>query len=195
MYQCRVEEIFRKINERMIRCSSIFLGTNLTLIVTNIILRRIFNYTIFGITEIVAYLVLLTASTGLGQQEWVDNNIKMTALVESLRPRIQILFNTIVQVVSFIGFSVLSYYLAASALQRGLAGERTPALKLPYLLPFGYMALCFCWLSICQGVRAGLFLAGFIKYDDAKAAEILRKKPDNAPDADKAKPSEEVETV
>jgi TRAP-type C4-dicarboxylate transport system permease small subunit len=161
----------------MVAFASIGLVFMIVVIVGNIMLRKIFNRSIFGTTEIVSFSVLFIASLGLGHQEWIHNNITMTVLVETFRPRIQLLFHAIVSIICFVGFATITYFLGNSAMKKGVNGELSPTLHLPLVIPYGFMALCFVWLCVCLAVEIGLYLTAFIKYDDKKASEVLTGKP------------------
>jgi TRAP-type C4-dicarboxylate transport system permease small subunit len=160
----------------MVAFASIGLVIMVSVFVVNIILRRIFNRSIFGSTEIISYLSLYIASLGLGHQEWIHNNITMTVLVETFRPRIQLLFHTVVSIICFVGFTFATYFLGNATVKRAIAGDLTPTLRVPRAIPYGFLTLCFVWLCVCLVVETGLYLTAFIKYDDKKAAEVLTGK-------------------
>jgi TRAP-type C4-dicarboxylate transport system permease small subunit len=171
----------------MVAFASIGLVIMVAVFVVNIMLRRIFNRSIFGSTEIISYLSMFIASLGLGHQEWTHNNITMTVLVETFRPRIQLLFHTVVSIICLIGFTFVTYFLGNASIQRAVAGDLTPTLRIPRAIPYGFMTLCFVWLCVCLAMETGLYLTAFIKYDDKKAAEVLTGKPADAEIAEKSR--------
>lgn len=135
------------------------------IIIVNIIMRRFFNSSIMGSTEMVSYLSLFIGSIGLGHQEWTDNNITMTILLDAQKPRIRSLQRAVISFICFIGFSVVSFYLTCEAVSKGVVGELTPTLRIPMVIPTGFMAACFIFLCICLAVECVLYFLGFLKND------------------------------
>lgn len=168
MYDCKLEKIFRKINRILAMIGGVALTIMMAVIIANIITRKFFNSPIFAVSELVGYLSLFIGSIGLGQQEWIDNNITMTILVDALSPRNQSLLKAVRSLICFIGFSVVSYYLIGEASNKAVVGEVSSSLHIPLVLTSGFMAACFVFLSLCLAAKTILYLLGFIKYQSKK---------------------------
>lgn len=168
MYSCKLERIFQKINRVMAMIGGIALTIMMIIIIVNIITRKFFDAPIFAVSELVGYISLFIGSIGLGQQEWIDNNITMTILVDALSPRNQSLLKGIRSFICFIGFSVVSYYLVTEAINKGIVGEVSSSLHIPLVLTSGFMAVCFVFLSVCLAVKTVLYILGYLKFNSTE---------------------------
>ena len=168
MYECRVQKVFSKLCRALAFIGGIALTAMLIVIVANIVMRRFFNISILGSTEIVSYLSLFIGSIGLGHQEWIKGNITMTILPDSVKPRTSALIHAIISFICFAGFSVVSYYLTNEAIKKAIVGELSSTLHIPLVIPTGFMAACFIFLSINLAVMGILYVMGYIKNDWSK---------------------------
>ena len=174
MYQCRLERFFSILCRRLAIIGSVGLTVMMAVVIVNILARRLFNSAIFGATEIVSYLSLFIGSIGLGRQEWTDGNIRMTILGDALPKRGKWLLEAIICVICTIGFAVVSYFIGKQAVVKAIAGNHTTNLHIPMCIPYGFMSVCFAFLTVCIAVKCGLFLTSFIKGTDNSQA------PDNS---------------
>ena len=165
MYSCKLEKIFRKTNRVLATIGAVALTIMMVILIVNIITRKFFSAPIFAVSELVGYISLFIGSIGLGQQEWIDNNITMTILVDALSPRKQSLLRAIRSLICFIGFSIVSYYLVGDAINKGITGEVSSSLRIPLVFTSGFMSVCFVFLCVCLAVKTILYFLGYIKYD------------------------------
>jgi TRAP-type C4-dicarboxylate transport system permease small subunit len=54
------------------------------IIIVNIIMRRVFNAPIFGVVEVIKYVMLVCAALSLPENEWVEGNISMKLIPEKM---------------------------------------------------------------------------------------------------------------
>lgn len=165
MYNCKLERIFRKINRALATIGAVALTIMMIILIVNIITRKFFSAPIFAVSELVGYISLFIGSIGLGQQEWIDNNITMTILVDALPPRKQSLLRAVRSFICFVGFSIVSYYLVGDAVNKGITGEVSSSLRIPLVVTSGFMSICFVFLCICLAVKTLLYFLSYIKYD------------------------------
>ncbi|MDR3294378.1 MAG: TRAP transporter small permease subunit [Clostridiales Family XIII bacterium] len=114
-------------------------------IVVNIILRRIFNAPIFGVTEVIRYLMLFGASFALLENEWVDGNVNMLILLDKMSQKMRAVVFSITNLVISVGMIFISVLLVQQVVRR--YGEHTTSYELNIPVWLIELALTVgCWL-------------------------------------------------
>lgn len=158
----KAESLVKKTNKllrilTMIAAVAIF--SNVLMIVVNVILRRFFKAPIYGATEFVCYISLFTASFALGQNEWIDGNIRMTAILESFKnEKTRNIISFIVYAVSTIGLFIMTYLLLKMSVQDYITKEVSYELHFPLWLPAAIQTFGFFVMTIVMLIKSLLYL-------------------------------------
>jgi TRAP-type C4-dicarboxylate transport system permease small subunit len=131
------------------------------LVVANIVLRRFFNAPIFGSTEIVRYVSLAAASFALAENEWIDGNVKMTVLLESMSKKAYDLFILIGNVVCSAVFILISYLLILQSISKFAKVDVSTELSLPLWIPAAVLAFGFCVLTLSIVIKSVILVYAF----------------------------------
>lgn len=129
--------------------AGIFLTANMLIIIANIIMRRFFNSPIYGSTEIVSYLSLITASFALAQNEWFDGNIRMSLVIEILPHKLSQWLIFIDYIICSVAFVYVSYLLGDQAVRKYATGDISTDLGVPLYIFSSVLALGFAILTVC----------------------------------------------
>jgi TRAP-type C4-dicarboxylate transport system permease small subunit len=129
--------------------ASAFMFVNMAFIILNIVLRRFFSMPIFGATELVCYISLTVASFALCQNEWVDGNIRMTLILESLKERGGYILLFIVNLVCSVFFVIFSYLFIVQAIGKFQVNDTSYDLHIPVWIPNAILALGVCAMTAC----------------------------------------------
>jgi TRAP-type mannitol/chloroaromatic compound transport system permease small subunit len=127
---------------------------NVTMVVSNILMRRFFNMPIWGSTEFVKYISLITASLALVQNEWFDGNIRMTILPESISIKSKQILDVFVNVICTIAFIFVSYLLVRQAISKYVKWDVSADLHLPIFIFATVLAIGFVVLTLGIAFKA-----------------------------------------
>jgi TRAP-type C4-dicarboxylate transport system permease small subunit len=131
------------------RISCVFMGAVIVLIVVNVVLRRVFNAPIFGSTELICYGVLFTSSFALAQCEWVDGNIRMGLIIDTLpTDRLRNGFLFVINLACTVGLLVCCGLLINETLVKFAHGDQSLSLKLPIWLFYLVLSTGFVLLTL-----------------------------------------------
>lgn len=128
--------------------SELFLFVLMILVIVNVVMRRFFNAPIFGVTELVCYASLASASFGLAQTEWHDGNVRMTLVMEKTNAKFSTYLNLIINIIGTISFAFVAYLLVIQAINRSSQHQVSTELKIPMYIVTGILALGFVLLLI-----------------------------------------------
>lgn len=129
--------------------ASIFIVANMCIIIFNIVTRRFFNSPIYGSTEIVSYLSLITASFALAQNEWFDGNIRMSLVLEILPHKFSRYLIFVDYIVCSAAFVYITYLIGNQAVNKYVTGDISTDLGVPLYIFSAILALGFCILTVC----------------------------------------------
>jgi TRAP-type C4-dicarboxylate transport system permease small subunit len=118
------------------------------IIIVNIVMRRFFNSPIFGVTELIQYTMLFSASFAIVENEWVDGNVNMHMLLEKMTQRTRSFVLFIVNILTTFGMGVVDYLLFKQFLQRFAEGKVTHELGFPVWAPALVIAIGFGLLAV-----------------------------------------------
>jgi TRAP-type C4-dicarboxylate transport system permease small subunit len=131
------------------RVSCIFMGAVIILIVVNVVMRRAFNAPIFGSTELICYGVLFTASFALAQCEWVDGNIRMSLILDTI-PNVKrknlLLF--VINLACTIGLAICSALLINETALKFAHGDQSVSLRFPIWFFYLILSIGFVLLTL-----------------------------------------------
>ena len=123
-----------------------FFGVML-LIISNILLREIFNRPILGTYEIVGFLTAMGIGLALAHCALQDGHIAVGILMEKLSEKTQSLVAALIQGVSLIFWSGAVWYLIRFGQDMKVKGLVSPSAEIPvypviYLVAAGLLGLC-----------------------------------------------------
>lgn len=144
----KYEKTVSKIWAVMTQISNFFLFVLMMLVVINVVMRRVFNAPIFGVTELVCYGSLAAAAFGLAQTEWMDGNVRMTLVLERTSVKFGCVLNLVVNIVGLIGFSYVSWYLVQQVITDFTSGQLSSELRFPMYIVTCVLAIGFILLTI-----------------------------------------------
>ncbi len=164
--------------------SDIFLFGILILAVVNVMMRRLFNAPIFGVTELVCYGSLASAAFGLAQTEWLDGNVRMTLILEKTGVKFGCILNLLVNIVGTCGFTYVSCFLIKQAVDKFSTGHLSSELRFPMYIVTGILAIGFALLAVALLTKVILY-----------AKRIKNKQYSIEPPTSENKPEEEGENL
>jgi C4-dicarboxylate transporter DctQ subunit len=124
------------------------LFADIFIIVVNIILRRFFNEPIYGVTEMIRYVMLFSASFALVENEWVEGNVSMLIILEKLSQRTRVMFFAIINFFITIVMIIVSCLLIQQSLNRFTEHTVSNELHLPLWIPEMGLAVGCCLLAV-----------------------------------------------
>lgn len=136
--------------------ASVCLLANVLMIIANILMRRFFGAPIWGSTEFVKYISLITASFALAQNEWFDGNIKMTLLPENLPEKARQVLMVFVNIFCAAAFALISRLLVVQAIAKFTKWDISPELQLPIFIFASVLAAGFILLTVSIALKAVL---------------------------------------
>ncbi len=145
--------------------AGVFLTFNMLVIIANIIMRRLFSTPIFGSTEIVSYVSLITASFAVAQNEWFDGNIRMTLVMELISKKAGKILHFIDYIVCSIAFVYVSYLLVRQAADKFIVADFSSDLRIPLFIFAGVLALGFILLTACIILKTVILGYGMVTND------------------------------
>ncbi len=98
-------------------------------------MRRIFNAPIFGITEIIKYVMLVSAAFSLAENEWVEGNIAMHLIPEKLSEKGRSILSAIMNYVLGILLVYVTYLMFQQSYAHMGTYVSTLELSIPMWLP------------------------------------------------------------
>jgi TRAP-type C4-dicarboxylate transport system permease small subunit len=146
------------------RISCAFMGAVIVLIVVNVVLRRAFNAPIFGSTELICYGVLFTASFALAQCEWVDGNIRMGLIIDSIsgsRQRNMLLF--VINLACTVGLAICSGLLISETALKFVNGDQSVSLRFPIWFFYLILSIGFVLLTLTFAAKEIITVYSIIK--------------------------------
>ncbi len=119
----------------------------MTLVVSNIILRTVFNQPILGTYEYVGFLTALVIGLALANCAVQNGHIAVDFVVERFSAKAQATTDIVINSVSLGFWCLASWQLwvyAASTVDKGLVSQttQTPLYPFIYLVSLGFFALC-----------------------------------------------------
>jgi len=123
----------------------------MTLVVSNIILRVVFNQPILGTYEYVGFLTALVIGLALANCAVQNGHIAVDFVVERFPAKAQAITDIVINSVSLGFWCLASWQLlvyAASTVDKGLVSQttQTPLYPFIYLVSLGFFALCLVML-------------------------------------------------
>lgn len=121
------------------------------LIVTNIILRTVFNQPILGTYELVGFLTAMGVALALAHCAFQEGHIAVSFIMERFPLKIQAITAVFVSVVSLVFWVATVWSLGKFAYAMKIRGLVSPSAEIPvypfiYLVAFGLLGLCLVLL-------------------------------------------------
>ncbi|MGI6449677.1 MAG: TRAP transporter small permease [Desulfitobacteriia bacterium] len=137
----------RKICGSLDSLAGLCLISVMLLIVTNIVLRTVFNSPIIGANELTGFLTAIAVAFALAQCAWQNGHIAVTFLMERIPSKAQALLAVLVNALSLGFWMAASWYLVRFAQAMKLKGLVSPSAEIPvypfiYLVAAGVGGLC-----------------------------------------------------
>ena len=151
-------EMLKKINEKAWNfcayVSGIMMFCVAVMVLVNVILRRLTPYSIIGCTELVRYFMCIAASFALMQNEWVDGNVRVTIILDTLPEKKKKILDLICYIITSIGFIFITFFMCRQAIDALNRGTQTTDLFMPMWIFSSILALGFVFLTLCFWTRA-----------------------------------------
>lgn len=117
-----------------------FLGATILftslLLLANVILRYIFNYSIYWAEELVRYLMVWVIFLGSSQVAKHEGHITVDILYRAVGPKVKVFLDYLVNVVAILFCLVLAYYSYHQTMRVYSSQQISPALELPMWLTY-----------------------------------------------------------
>ena len=130
----RVSNVFDKI-------AGAFIVLVMVLVVSNVIMRVVFNSPIKGTYELIGLLTAVAVSMGLAYCAFQKGHIAVDYLVEYLPKKAQLIVNILNNFIAICFFSTSTWYLAKYANSMMKKGLVTATAEIP-IYPFIYLVAC-----------------------------------------------------
>jgi TRAP-type C4-dicarboxylate transport system permease small subunit len=143
-------------------------------VMVNVILRRFFNSPIYGSTEFIRYISLLSASLAIAENEWVEGNAKMSLLLEKLPKKYADTLIFISGAICSAVFILVTYLLFVQAVDKFAKVDITPELNFPVWIPAIVLAIGFCILTVTIIIKT-VILGHALKSGETIYFERLKK--------------------
>lgn len=139
--------LVKKVSSIMDKLAGVFIALVMVLIVTNIILRKLFNSPILGTYEIVGFLTALGVGFALAHCAFQNAHIAIDFIMERLPSRIQALTAVLVNAASVVFWTATVFFLGEYAQAMKIKGLVSPSAEIPvypfiYLVAVGLAGLC-----------------------------------------------------
>ncbi len=117
------------------------------LIVTNIVLRVVFNQPILGTYELVGFITAMGVSLALANCAFQNGHIAVSLIMERLPLKLQSFVSSLVYSISLLLWAVAAWYLGKYGHAMKLKGLVSSSAEIPvypfiYLVAFGLSGLC-----------------------------------------------------
>ena len=135
----------------MDRLAGMFIVLVMILIVSNIILRKLFNNPILGTYELVGFLTALGVGFALARCAFQNSHIAIDFIMERLPSRPQAFIAAIINAVSAVFWAAAVWFLIKYAQAMKIKGLVSPSAEIPvypfiYLVAIGLAGLCLVLL-------------------------------------------------
>ena len=154
----RLIRMYDKFCKAFTKVAAVFMVLSVAVIIANIILRRFFNAPIYGSTEIIQYVGLITASLAIVQTEWTEGNITMSLFVDMMSQKARDILMFIEFVINTVIFIVIDYLLVKDVFSKFAKHTLTSELKFPKWIPSTVLAIGFIALTLILMGKAILYL-------------------------------------
>ncbi len=123
----------------------------MVLVVSNILMRVIFNRPILGAYEYVVFLTVITIGLSLAHCAVQNGHIAVSFVVDRLPLRVQVAVDTVMNAAALIFLGLCAWQIAVYAKKMAASGVLSPTAQIPihpfiYLVAFGIFALCLVLL-------------------------------------------------
>lgn len=140
--------VIKGISATLDKVAGIFIFLVMILVVSNILLRTIFNSPIKGTYELVGLMTAIAVSFGLAYCAFQKGHIAVGYIIERFPKKIQIIVSILSDMIALGFWSATTWYLAKYANTMMIKGLVTATAEIPvypfiYLIAFGFLALCF----------------------------------------------------
>jgi TRAP-type C4-dicarboxylate transport system permease small subunit len=142
----KIISVFREI-------SMWFIFADIVVIVVNIIARRFFSSPIFGVTEIITYMMLCGAAFAIIENEWVDGNVNMMVLLDRMSKKARIMALFIINAATSAGSIIVAYLLIGSFVGKFVGKNMTTELHIPLAIPAAFLAIGFTCLAVVYALK------------------------------------------
>lgn len=121
------------------------------LVVTNILLRAVFNRPILGTYEYVTFLTAVTIGLALAHCAVQNGHIAVSFVVEKLPGKIQAVLDVVMNIIALLFWSLCAGQVAKYANTMAVSGVVSPTTQMPfypfiYLVALGLLVLCLVLL-------------------------------------------------
>lgn len=121
------------------------------LVVTNILLRAVFNRPILGTYEYVTFLTAVTIGLALAHCAVQNGHIAVSFVIEKLPGKIQAAVDVVMNIIALLFWSLCAWQVGKYANTLAVSGVVSPTTQMPfypfiYLVAFGLVALCLVLL-------------------------------------------------
>jgi TRAP-type C4-dicarboxylate transport system permease small subunit len=153
--------------DRLWKYTSIIAGffviVYMLLIIVNIIMRRLFNNPIFGVTELICYGSLAACCFGLAQTEWKNGNVTVTILVERTSLKVKHTILAISALFCCCGFCYVAFHCIRQIFVKLATGGGTTDLHIPLWIITIFLAIGFLLLAICTLMKFAISVSNLVE--------------------------------
>jgi len=142
-----------KVTNLCLYIAGIMLCLTVAIIITEIILRRFFNSTLYITDEYSGYLLCGIATMGMAFTLREGGHIRMTALYGHLSDRNKLIVDKIIDFIGLIFFAYLTFFTANFFWESAIGGVHALSISETYiaipqiLMPLGFLAITFQFLE------------------------------------------------
>ncbi|WP_165252812.1 TRAP transporter small permease [Adlercreutzia sp. ZJ304] len=133
------------------------------LTVVNVIMRRLFNLPIFGVTEIVEYGTLLAMCLAAGNSSFKRVHPSVNILVDRLKKRTRYIVSAFVDGICALVMSYTGIGLIPNALTSISESRVTESLGIPYSIVYGLIIICVLAVAVAYLLLVFFDIRAFAK--------------------------------
>ncbi len=171
--------VTKKISITLDKIAGIFIVLVMLLVVSNILLRAVFNSPLKGTYEVVGLLTAVSVGLGLSYCAFQNGHIAISFIIQRLPEKVQSTIDTLTDFIAFAFWGSAAWQLvkyAGTMQENGLvtATSEIPIYPFVYIIALGFFALCL--VIITKRIQAigeivtKILKSGFLEMLNSKSA-------------------------
>jgi TRAP-type C4-dicarboxylate transport system permease small subunit len=149
----KIESLVKKAAEIFNLAAGASIVIAMVLVVTNVILRRVFGRPILGVYEFTGFLAVIIISFGLAYVLLVNAHIAVDFIIEKFKPSTQGIIDFITGITATAFLSVFTWNVFRYAIKAMNNNQLSPTTQTPFYIFIFTMAICFALLCLVYIIK------------------------------------------
>lgn len=151
----------KRISHILDKMAGVFIILVMALVVSNVVLRTVFNHPIKGTYELVGLLTAVAVALGLAYCAFQNGHIGVEFVMQHFSKKIQLVVRIFNHIIALCFWSITTWYLTKYAHTMMVKGLVTPTAEIPvypfiYLISCGFLVLCLVLMTSLKGDIIGI---------------------------------------